>query len=299
MDWKKLGKAVFFPHRALLLILLPVAAALLGYSMAFVGTESAFAYFSYVLAAYTLTIWCCKIPNLICFFKRVKAQNKYAQIWFQDTRFRFNVSLYGSLIWNGAYAIFQLGLGIRHRSVWFYSLAGYYGFLAGMRLSLVRYARKHKPGEKRKEELLKYRSCGIAFLLMNLALSVMILFMVYWNRTWHHHEITTIAMAAYTFGSFIIAIRNVIKYRKYDSPVYSASKAISLGAACVSMLTLESTMLTTFGGGEMDLKARRIMLGVTGGVVSVFIIVMAVYMIARANEQLKENPYQTNGGAIQ
>ena len=98
---------------------------------------------------------------------------------------------------------------------------------------------------------------------MNLALALIIFFMVYWNRTFNHHEITTIAMAAYTFTALTMAIINIIKYKKYNSPVYSASKAISLASACVSMLTLESTMLTTFGDGTMDLTARRMMLGIS------------------------------------
>ena len=111
--------------------------------------------------------------------------------------------------------------------------------------------------------------------------------MVYWNRTFHHHEITTIAMAAYTFGSLTKAIVNVIRYRKYQSPVYSASKAISLAAACVSMLTLESTMLTTFGGETMSLTGRRILLGVSGGSISLLIIAMAIYMIVQGTKKIK------------
>ena len=138
-----------------------------------------------------------------------------------------------------------------------------------------------------REELIKYRNCGIAFLMMNLALSLMVFFMVYWNRTFEHHEITTIAMAAYTFGSMTMAIMNVVKYRKYNSPVYSASKAISLAAACVSMLTLESTMLTTFSDGTMTLTDRRIMLGATGVAVCAFIIAMAIYMIVQSSKKLK------------
>ena len=137
------------------------------------------------------------------------------------------------------------------------------------------------------EELRKYRACGIVFLVMNLALALMIFFMVYWNRTFEHHEITTIAMAAYTFGSMTMAIMNVVKYRKYNSPVYSASKAISLAAACVSMLTLESTMLTTFSDGTMTLTDRRIMLGATGVAVCAFIIAMAIYMIVQSSKKLK------------
>ncbi len=138
-------------------------------------------------------------------------------------------------------------------------------------------------------ELKKYRICGWVFLAMNLALTLIIFFMVYWNRTFRHHQITTIAMATYTFATFTTAIINLFKYRKYGSPVYSASKAISLAAACVSMLTLESTMLTVFDDGTMYLLTRRIFLGATGSAISVFIIGMAIYMIVRATKQLKRS----------
>ena len=287
MDWKKIGKALLFPHIAIMIILLPIATVFLVYSMVFLETESVIAIISYVLSAYTLTVWCFKIPYLIKFFKTFKAENKYARIWQDDTRLRVNVSLYGTLIYNTAYALLQLGMGFWHHSFWFYSLAGYYISLAVMRFFLVRHTSKHKPGEKMLDELKKYRACGIVFLIMNLALALMIFFMVYWNRTFHHHEITTIALAAYTFTSLTFAIINTITYRKYNSPVYSASKAISLASACVSMLTLESTMLTTFGNGTMSLTGRRILLGISGGVISAFIIAMAIYMIIQGTKKIK------------
>ena len=288
MDWKKLGKALLFPHIAIMIILVPIATVFLVYSMVFLGTDSVPAIISYVLSAYTLTVWCFKLPYLIRFLKSFKDENKYAQIWLKDTRLRVNVSLYGSLIWNVAYALLQLGMGFWHHTFWFYSLAGYYICLAVMRFFLARYTAKHKPGEKMQEELIRYRLCGWVFLAMNLALALIIFFMIYWNRTFTHHMITTIALAAYTFTAFTMAIINVVKYRKYNSPVYSASKAISLASACVSMLTLEATMLTTFGDGTMDITSRRIMLGATGGVISVFIIVMAIYMIVQSNKKLRQ-----------
>ena len=287
MDWKKIGKALLFPHIAIMIILLPIATVFLVYSLVFMGTDSIIAIVSYVLAFYTLVVWTLKVPYLIQLFKTFKDKNKYARRWQDDDRLRVNVSLYGTLIWNTAYALLQLGMGFWHHTFWFYSLAGYYISLAVMRFFLVRHTSRHKPGELMKEELIKYRACRIVFLLMNLALALIIFFMVYWNRTFNHHEITTITIAAYTFASLTMAIMNVVKYRKYNSPVYSASKAISLTAALVSMLTLESTMLTTFGDGTMDLTTRRIMLGATGGVISVFIIGMAIYMIVQSNKKLK------------
>lgn len=287
MNWKKLGKALLFPHMAIMILLIPVATVFLVYSMVFLGTSSPVAIASYMLSAYTLTVWCFKLPYLIRFFRTFKNENKYALIWRNDTKLRVNTSLYAGLLWNTAYALLQLGMGFWHKSFWFFSLAAYYICLGVMRFFLLRYTLHHKPGEKLMKELRKYRACGIVFLLLNLALTLMIFFMVYWNRTFRHHEITTIALAAFTFTSLTLAIINIIRYRKYNSPVYSAAKAISLASALVSMLTLEATMLTTFNDGTMTLTARRLFLGLSGGVISILIIAMAVYMIRQANKKIK------------
>ena len=157
-----------------------------------------------------------------------------------------------------------------------------------MRFFLVRHTRKYAPGERMKSELKRYRACGWVFLVMNLALALIVFFMVYWNRTFEHHMITAITMAAYTFIAFTLAIVNVIKFKKYNSPVFSASKAISFAAACVSMLTLTSTMLTTFDDGTMDAFTEKMMLGGVGVAVSGVIVVMAIYMIVQGTRKLKK-----------
>lgn len=287
MDWKRLGKALLFPHIAIMIVLVPVASVLLIASMVFVGTESVIACISYALAAYTLTIWCFRIPYLISFFKTFKKENKYARKWQEDTRLRVNVSLCGTFFWNVTYALFQLWLGFYHHTFWFYSLGMYYICLAVMRFFLVRHTRKYAPGEKMQTELKKYRACGWVFLLMNLALTLIIFFMLYWNRTFEHHMITAIAMAAYTFTSFSMAIVNVVKYKKYNSPVFSASKAISFTTACVSMLTLTSTLLTTFNDGTMGITEQKILLGGVGLAVTVVVVTMAIYMIVQSTKKLK------------
>ncbi len=288
MDWKKIGKALLFPHIAIMIVLVPIATVLLVGSMVFIGQDTPIAYISYVLAAYTLTVWCFKIPYLIKFFRTFKNENKYARKWQEDTRLRVNVSLYGSLAWNALYGIFQLWIGFYHHTFWFYSLGAYYICLALMRFFLVRHTCKYAPGERVQTELEKYRACGIVFLLMNLALAAIVFFMVYWNRTFEHHMITAIAMAAYTFTALTVAIVNVVKYRKYNSPVFSATKAISFAAACVSMLILTSTMLTAFSDGTMNVVSRKWMLGTVGAVVSLVVVALAIVMIVRSTKKLKE-----------
>ncbi len=286
MDWKKLGKALLFPPTAIMLILLPIATVFLIYALVFMGQASIPAIVSYVLAFYTLMVWCIQLPRLIPMFRKFRAENKYARRWLEDRQLRMKVSLYGALYFNTAYALLQLGLGFWHHTFWYYTLAGYYICLAIMRFFLARYTGSHQPGENQKEELLRYRNCGIVLLFMNLTLSVMVFFMIYWSRTFRHHEITTIALAAYTFTSFTLAIINLIKYRKLKSPIYSAAKVVSLASACVSMLTLEAAMLTAFGA-TMDALTRNLFLGFTGFAVCAFIILMALGMIYNGNDLLR------------
>ena len=286
MAWKKLGRALLFPHTAVLLLLLPTAAAFLLFALTCMEDGSAAAIASYVLSAYTLTVCCARAPGLVRFFRRVKTENRYVRRWFEDARMRTNVTMYGSLLWNLAYAVMQLGLGVLHSTFWYGSLAGYYLCLGAMRFYLVRYTTRYTPGERMRAELIRCRVCGWVLLAMNLALAQIVFFMVRWDRTFTHHRITTIALAAYTFTAFTLAAVNAVRYRKYKSPVLSAGKAVSLAAALVSMLTLESTMLTAFDDGAMGTAGRKLMLGATGGAVSVFIIAMAIRMIAESTKKL-------------
>ena len=63
------------------------------------------------------------------------------------------------------------------------------------------------------------------------------------------------------------------------------------------MLTLSSTMLTTFNNGTMSLSDRKLMLGLIGGAVAAFILAMAIGMIVRASKKLKaiRTEANTNG----
>jgi len=287
LDWKKIGLNLLYPHLAVIICLLPISVAFLILSLVYLGTESILAILSYLLAFYVLLVICFRVPRMIVFFKTLKHENKYIKKWFSDVRLRMNVSLYGSLVWNVAFAIFQLGLGFYHKSFWFYSMFAYYVMLGVMRFFLVQHTSKYEANEEKEIEIKKYIVSGYLLLAMNLALAVIVFFIVYFNKTFNHHMITTIAMAAYTFVTFTFAIINLVKYKKYKSPVYSAAKSITLIAGAVSMLTLETTMLTTFGTTEGPLF-NQIMLSCTGLAVIGFAITMAVIMIVKGNRSLKE-----------
>lgn len=285
--WKKIGKALLFPPTVIVILLVPIAAVFLIYSALYLNVNDVLTIVSYVISFYTLMIVCFRVPDIIKWCKRIKNENRYIVKYRSDVQLRIKLSLYGTFLYNAAYAVLQLSLGLYHASIWFYSMAVYYILLAIMRFFLLRHTRAYRPGEQVEHELKKYRFCGICMLLMNMALTVIIAYITWQNRAFKHHEITTIAMATYTFGAFTLAIVNMVKYRKYKSPVYSAAKTISLASACVSMITLENAMITTFGKEE-DESFRQWMLGASGGVVSIVVLSLAIYMIVVATKQLKQ-----------
>lgn len=286
MNWKKIGKALLFPHPAVAGVLFPSALCMMLVCLLTRGNASPLTITAYALSFYGLVLVCLRIPDMIRFVQRFRRENRYYLRYKGDVQLRINISLYGACGFNVVYALFQLCLGLWHHSAWFYAMAGYYLLLALMRLTLVRHTRHHAAGEDPAAEWHKYRFCGCLLLVMNLALAIFTLYFVFRIRIFAHHEITTIAMAAYTFTALTVAIINMIRYRKYGSPAYSAAKAISLVSASVSMLTLENAMLTAFGQ-ESSEPFRQIILGATGAAVILLVQGVALYMIVNACRRLR------------
>ena len=286
--WKKVLWAIIFPHIAIVIALVPIAAVLLAYSFVFSDGEGVISYVSYGVSAYALTVVCFRIPRIIRFVKRIKEENRLVKKVINDPRFRVQFSLYFSFYFNVAYALFQLGLGIYHSSLWFYSLAAYYFLLAFMRMYLLGFVRSNEHGVLLEKEYKKCRICGIAMLVLNVALSVMVTYMVIVGLPTDYNDIVAIAMAAYTFTALTVGIVNVFNYRKYNSPVFSASKDINLASAVVSMMTLESAMLATFGDGSMDESKMLIVTASTGFAIMAFVLWLAIFMIIRSSKGLKK-----------
>ena len=120
---------------------------------------------------------------------------------------------------------------------------------------------------------------------MNQALAAIVVIVIKQNKGFEYAEFLIYAMALYAFYAIITSVINVVKFRKYGSPVMSAAKVINLTAAVVSMLSLETAMLAQFGGD--DVIFRQIMTSATGAGVCVIILGMAVFMIAKSTKILK------------
>lgn len=284
---KKILFKILFPHISIVILVILIAVPMLIYGFAYENVSYGIQYISYVMSAYGLTIFSVRIPNIIRYIKTIKHNNKYAKQYFTKPVLRVKVSLYSSLAINIIYAIMQLGLGIYNQSIWFYALSVYYLILATMRFFLLRETKKTGENTGIQSEYIKYRICGIFLLPVNIALSIITAYIVNQGRGFSYHYIITIAMAAYTFTTFTVAIVNVIRYKKYNSPIMSASKIINFAAALVSMLSLETAMLNAFGR-ENSWIFKRIITSATGGVVCTIILVLAAYMIVHSTKKLSQ-----------
>lgn len=288
-----LKKIFFLPP--LLTVLIAVPSFIFVFVMLGIGDHSALAYIAYMLSAYAMVITITGLPGVIeairsgidnlALLRRIRSTALGGRLLGDDI-FRSEITLRGGLFINILYAVMNLISGIRYHSTWFIVLACYYVLLSAMRAVLVRYVHCKPVGQDIPAEFRRYRACGVILLLMNQALVGIIIDMVTQNRGFFYPGLMIYAMAMYTFYITISAAINVIKYRNHGSPVISAAKVISLTAALVSMLSLETAMLAQFGSDEAEF--RRTMLGVSGGVVCAFVLAMAIYMIVRSTKQLRK-----------
>lgn len=95
-------------------------------------------------------------------------------------------------------------------------------------------------------------------------------------------------VALYTFYTTIMEVVNLVRDRKSGSPVMAAARGVNLAAALVSMLSLETAMLTQFNDGSKGALFRRAMIGSTGGAVCVLVTVMGLYMVIRATRRIRK-----------
>ncbi len=294
--FKEMLKKIFFLPTAITLLISVPSFALVIYSLTAKNPNPVTAYISYILSAYALTIM------ITCIIRLVKSgafrssnipliKNLYkiplGKRYFTDYKFRAKISLYSGLAVNITYVILNLISGITSRSFWFISLSFYYLLLSVLRASLLHFVIKKPVGTELVSEYRRYRFCGILLLIMNLALGAIVFLMVYKNKGKGYDEYFIYIIALYTFYSVILAVVNLVKYRKLGSPVLSAVKAVSFTAALVSLLSLETAMIIEFGAKDGE-EFRTLMTSLTGGGICVVVLGMAVFMIIKANRYLKK-----------
>ena len=245
--------------------------------------ETVPAYIVYTLTFYSYTVLVISFPKLATKIKGAIYNNKYGNRYMTDVLLRVKISLYSSLLFNLFYAAFRLITGIHYMSFWYGADAIFYIVLSVARFLLVRHVRKD--GRDTVAEFKKYRFCGVLIFILNAAFVPVVYQIINHGMGYSYPGLLIYAVATYTFYAITISIVNVVRYRKYNNPVYSAQKALSLTKALVAMFALQTAMFASF---NEDIVLERTMNIVFGGLICCAIFAIAVMMVIRANNELQK-----------
>ena len=259
---------------------------------------------AYILSAYGLTVTVINFKRLthrirelitgdeLALVRRVKSfmmRHKYTRLYLESVEFRAEAALYMGLAVNMCYAVFKGAMGVAYSSPWLWSMGIYYFFLGGIRFFLMRSVRKRAVRKNNPDiklhELKTYRLCGCLIMVLDLAAAGMAIQMIWQNKSGEYSSAVVIISAAYTFYSFILSVYNAAAFRKRNNAILSAAKDLALTGAFMSMFSLQTSMLHTFGGSD-EASFRRIMNSVTGGAVMAATIGIAAYMIISGTRKI-------------
>lgn len=254
-------------------------------------TEGTPAYFIYGMSAYSLLILLVAAPKLVRHMKYKVAHSKPMQRimhtklggkYLTDIAFRGNVSIYQGMTVNFLYMVFRIVTGIRYASVWLISMAVYYMILGGLRAYLiVNY--KHRDT---KSEIRCYRRTAWMLFILNIPMGGMIVLMVLANSGFSYPGYIIYMSAFYTFYAMIQSVINLVKFYKFGNPILSAAKILSLVSALMSVLGLQTAMISRFS--ENGENYRKMMNAITGGCVYGIVIVLAIIMLVHSRKLRKD-----------
>ena len=293
---KKILYHLMYPGMGWVLFLTPLSAAAVIFFLATGREAMPIAIIFYVLSAYALAALIIGLPKFttdiqtfinenktIAKIKTFVNENKYTSLYFTNISLRVKASLYAALSINLIYAVFKMATGIHYASFWFGAEAVFYLVIGMTRFLLLRNMRKAIGGLRQEYQV--YRFCGFLLFALNASLTGIVYQMIHQGQGNEYPGLLIYIVATFAFIFLTNAVVNVVKYRKHNSPILSAVKAITLVQALVAIYSLQIAMFASFGEDE---HFALIMNSVFGGLLCVAIFGMAVYMVVRGFEKLRK-----------
>lgn len=205
-------------------------------------------------------------------------------------------SPYTSLSINFAYALGNCIIGFVAHSWWFIIVGVYYTVLATTRFSVLQI--KRKANGDFGTEFFARRITGILLVVLSFCIVGVNILSALKERGTVFHEIIMITIATYTFTKITIAVIGMIKAKHSNSPVLKTLRNISLADACVSIYSMQRSMLVSFTGMEAaEIQTFNISTGTAVWIIVLFLGIiliggkytdMAKSKIAKTTEQIAE-----------
>ena len=134
-------------------------------------------------------------------------------------------------------------------------------------------------------EYQSFRLCGILLLALALVLVGIVMAITLRPMMKAYHPFIVIGMVIYTFYAIAISIYDLVRYRRYERPTFTAARLIRFTAALVSLLSLQAVILIQCGGSK---SLQRWLNGITGSGVCIAVLIMAGYMLIKSHRVIKK-----------
>lgn len=262
------------------------------------NTYSFVEYLIYIVAFYSLlTIIMYLIKTIPGFYKSLYSKissDKYVVRYQNDFTFRTKVLLYSALLINLVFVFSKMITGILYNSIWFIVLGIYYLLLVIIRIRLVVFTYVNQIKVNLIAEHKQAIRSSLTLLLINGVLIFILIFIIIYGETFVFPGVFIYLMAAYTMYAVIGSIVSMAKYKKFKSPIMSTSRIVSLAAALIMLLGLETAMLAEFNGGVNNQNFNNIMIGCTGIVIAITILCLSMYKIIKSAKILTKIKNDSN-----
>lgn len=189
--------------------------------------------------------------------RKIVSEPRFRAIW---------MTAFG-LLCNFLYALYHGILGALNLSMWFSAMCAYYIILGAMRFFAVRCGRKAGAAPDLETEYFVMKLSGVIYVSLSQ------------NIATRYGEIVMITIATCTFYKITLAIIRAVRQRNNSSPLLAVIRNISYAEVATSVLTLQRSMLVSFGG--MSREGIHSMNAMTGAAVCAFVLLLGIYMIVR------------------
>ena len=197
----------------------------------------------------------------------------------EEPEYRMVLTAAVSFLINLLYAIYNGGLGIVNRSLWFVTMCAYYTILSTMRFCAVLCSRRRSSPTSSDMAYFVVKLSGVLLAMLSFVLTGVVYISLAENIAAKHDTVIMITIATYTFYKITMAIIRAVKQRKNSSPLLTVIRTIGYADVAVSVLTLQRSMLASFG--EMaDTKAHTMNI-LTGAAVCLFVLSLGIVLMLR------------------
>lgn len=189
-----------------------------------------------------------------------------------DRRFSIVFSAGCTLVINLAYGLGHAVLGVMEASSWLLVMAAYHILLGVMRFGAVLTERRHT------SERFVMRLCGGILVVLAVILGASTALSILQDRAMPHGLIIMLIIAIYTFWKLTMAIVHTVQAHQSGTPLTKTIRNITLASALAAMMTMQRSMLASFGA---DMPAGDVLLfnALTGGGVFLIVLLMGFNML--------------------